>query len=245
MSNKRIIVALDFDSDTAAVALVEKLDSERCRLKVGQELFSRSGPHLVEKLVQDGFDVFLDLKFHDIPNTVARACMAAAELGVWMINVHASGGRHMLESAREAVAGCAHQPLLTGVTVLTSLSAEDLSTLGMDARPEQQVLRLARLSHAAGLDGVICSAREITPLRTVLPYSFKLVTPGIRPASASAHDQKRTMTPAQAVAAGSDYLVIGRPITQADDPLQVLIRIEAEIQPPLKQSAQGLTEQAD
>ena len=229
MNNKRIIVSLDFDNDISALELVEKLDKSRCRLKIGKELFTRSGPNLVEKFVKDGFDVFLDLKFHDIPNTVAKACVAAADLGVWMVNVHASGGQQMLESAREAIIKNTHQPLLIGVTVLTSLSAEDLQGIGLETTPEQQVLRLANLSNAAGLDGVVCSAKEITTLRGHLSSDFKLVTPGIRPAGVAQDDQKRVMTPKQAIVAGSDYLVIGRPITQAEDPLQALINIEEEI----------------
>ncbi len=233
MNSNRIIVSLDLDSEAAALALVEKLDAKRCRLKVGKQLFTRTGPGLVERLVQEGFDVFLDLKFHDIPDTVARACTAAADLGVWMVNVHAAGGRRMLDSAREALAKHTHRPLLIAVTVLTSLAAEELSDIGIKATPEQQVLRLAALSQAAGLDGVVCSARELTALRRGLDLSpaknFKLVTPGIRPAGAAPDDQRRVLTPGQAIAAGSDYLVIGRPITQAQDPLQALLEIEDEI----------------
>jgi len=229
MNGPRIIVSLDFENRQQALALAGTLDPSHCRVKVGKELFTRSGPAVVEELRGLGFDVFLDLKFHDIPHTVARACTAAAALGVWMLNVHASGGRAMLEAARAAVDAAGRRPLLVAVTVLTSLSAQDLREVGVDAAPEEQVLRLAKLARAAGLDGVVCSAREAVPLRLTCGSGFCLVTPGIRPAGAAAGDQKRVLTPGDAVRAGSDYLVIGRPVTRAPDPLQALIAIEDEI----------------
>jgi orotidine-5'-phosphate decarboxylase len=227
----RVIVALDFPNAEQAVALADRLQPAQCRLKVGKELFTRSGPILVETLQAKGFEIFLDLKFHDIPNTVAKACRAAADLGVWMVNVHASGGRKMMEAAREAVEGAAHKPLLIGVTVLTSMSGEDLAELGLSCTPEEQVLRLARLAQVSGLDGVVCSPLEVVALRETLGREFCLVTPGVRPKGASTDDQQRIMTPEDALQAGSDYLVIGRPITQADDPAEALARINAVIFP--------------
>ena len=218
-----IIVALDFPDAASAMAMAERLDPARCRVKVGKELFTAAGPAIVESLQQKGFDVFLDLKFHDIPNTAAGAVRSAAELGVWMVNVHASGGRRMMEACREVLARRAGpQPLLTAVTVLTSLEQEDLQEVGLDIEPMVQVQRLARLVQDCGLDGVVCSAREAKALRSTLGDDFKLVTPGIRPADASGDDQKRIVTPAQALENGSSYLVIGRPITSADDPAQAL-----------------------
>lgn len=229
MNGPRIIVSLDFESRKEALALARALDPSHCRVKVGKELFTRCGPAVVEELRGFGFDVFLDLKFHDIPHTVARACAAAADLGVWMLNVHASGGRAMLEAAREAVDAAGRRPLLVAVTVLTSLSVEDLREVGVDAAPDEQVLRLAQLARTAGLDGVVCSAQEALQLRLVCGSDFALVTPGIRPPGAASGDQKRVVTPGDAVRAGSDYLVIGRPVTRAADPLQALIAIEDEI----------------
>jgi orotidine-5'-phosphate decarboxylase len=225
----KIIVALDYPAAAPALALVDRLDPQRCALKVGKELFTRAGPALVETLVGRGFRVFLDLKFHDIPNTVAAACDAAADLGVWMVNVHASGGRRMMEAARERLAARAAAPLLIAVTVLTSLDREDLTEIGCPDEPLARVLRLAHLTHAAGLAGVVCSPQEAARVRGQLGAGLVLVTPGVRPASATSGDQKRVMTPRDAVAAGADYLVIGRPITAAEDALGALAAIEAEI----------------
>lgn len=225
----RIVVALDFAAAEPALALAQRLDPVRCRLKVGKELFVRAGPQLVRQLQDFGFEVFLDLKFHDIPNTVAAACRAAAELGVWMVNVHALGGSAMLRAAREAVDAVAHPPLLIGVTVLTSHGAETLEEIGLAGPPEGAVQRLAALSAGAGLDGVVCSAQEATALRQARGPGFRLVTPGIRPTGSARGDQTRIMTPGEALAAGSDYLVIGRPITQASEPLAVLEAVEREI----------------
>jgi orotidine-5'-phosphate decarboxylase len=225
----RIIVALDFDNEAAALALVEQLDPARCRLKVGKEMFTRSGPQLVERLVALGFDVFLDLKFHDIPNTVAGACRSAAELGVWMVNVHTLGGSKMMAAAREAIDKCSAQPLLIGVTILTSMGQEDLAEIGLPGSPEDNVKRLALLAEASGLDGVVCSPREVAMLRQEVARDFRLVTPGIRPAWAAKGDQTRITTPADALQLGSDYLVIGRPITAAEEPLQALLKIEQEL----------------
>lgn len=224
MPNKPVVVALDFDDKAKALALVDQLDPQQCRLKVGKEMFTLFGPDWVKTLVDKGFDVFLDLKFHDIPNTVAKAVAAAAELGVWMVNVHASGGRRMMEAAKAALAPYGDKaPLLIAVTVLTSMTDEELQELGVSATSaEEQVLLLASLTKAAGLDGVVCSAKEAQRLKATLGENFKLVTPGIRPAGSDAGDQRRVLTPKEALAAGSDYLVIGRPITQADDPMAVL-----------------------
>lgn len=226
----RIIVALDFADDGKALELVSGLDAQLCRLKVGKEMFTRFGPAFVEKLQAAGFDVFLDLKYHDIPNTVARACEAAADLGVWMLNVHAQGGRRMMVAAREALEKQASRPLLIAVTVLTSMEQEDLREVGLTGTPQDHVLQLAGLAQQSGLDGVVCSPLEIALLRDSIPNDFKLVTPGIRPAGAVADDQRRIMTPAEAVQAGSDYLVIGRPVTAAADPLKALQAIQSEIE---------------
>jgi len=229
-ASSRIIVALDFAAKTSALALVDQLDPARCRLKIGKELFTRCGPDLIEELHRREFAVFLDLKFHDIPNTVAAACDAAADLGVWMVNVHISGGMRMLAAAREQLnRRRTPPPLLIGVTVLTSLGAEDLAALGCSGSPAERVLALAQLGHAAGLDGIVCSPQEAAAVRTALGRELLLVTPGVRPAGAAVGDQQRIMTPAQAVAAGADYLVIGRPITQAADPLAALAAIEHEL----------------
>jgi len=229
MNDPRVIVALDYPDAESALALAGRLDPSACKLKVGKELFVSTGPQLVGRLVDRGFPVFLDLKFHDIPNTVAQACAAAARLGVWMVNVHASGGMKMMQAAKDALAGFASPPKLIAVTVLTSMGQEDLVQVGIGVEPQDQVIRLARLAHEAGLDGVVCSAREAQTLRQQLGAAFLLVTPGIRPAGVSSDDQKRILTPSQALAAGADYLVVGRPITQAADPVAALQSINAEI----------------
>ncbi|MFE8073181.1 orotidine-5'-phosphate decarboxylase [Marinobacteraceae bacterium S3BR75-40.1] len=227
----RIIVALDYNSREPALELVDQLDPALCRLKVGKEMFTRFGPQWVDVLQQRGFEVFLDLKFHDIPNTVARAVEAAADLGVWMVNVHASGGRRMMLQCAEALARrSGSRPYLIAVTVLTSMATEDLRELGFSQSPEELVSRWAVLTRDCGLDGVVCSARESRMLRDQLGDGFLKVTPGIRPAFAAQGDQQRIMTPADALAAGSDYLVVGRPVTQADNPLSALQAIQAEIQ---------------
>lgn len=225
MSDPRIIVALDYPQARPALALVRRLEPELCRLKVGKELFTATGPQLVEKLQKLGFDVFLDLKFHDIPNTTAQACKAAAALGVWMVNVHALGGKRMLEAAREALANVEHRPKLIAVTVLTSMAQDDLHGIGINASAAQMVPLLAGLARDSGLDGVVCSAQEALMLRRQYGKDFCLVTPGIRPASAAANDQSRIMTPRAALENGASYLVIGRPITQAPDPLLALQEI--------------------
>lgn len=224
-----LIVALDFAAPAEAVALASRLDPRHCRLKVGKALFTRSGPAILEPLLARGFEIFLDLKFHDIPNTVAGACRAAADLGVWMVNVHASGGRAMLEAAREALAKYSPRPLLTAVTVLTSLDAAALAEIGFNASPAEQVLRLARLAQAAGVDGVVCAPQEITLVKAACGRGFLTVTPGIRPAGASADDQSRIATPTAARAAGADHLVVGRPITQAADPAAAVLALNAEL----------------
>ncbi|NND66697.1 MAG: orotidine-5'-phosphate decarboxylase [Halioglobus sp.] len=224
-----IIIPLDYPSESQALEFARRLSPELCRVKVGKELFTRAGPALVEKLQKQGFEVFLDLKFHDIPNTVVGALRAAAELGVWMVNVHASGGRRMLEAGAEALAGYAQKPLLIGVTVLTSLSDEDLAELGYNETAAQRVSRLAALAQDCGLDGVVCSAQEAPRLRAERGAGFCLVTPGIRLAGDDAGDQRRVLTPADAIAAGADHLVIGRSITGANDPLAALERVREEI----------------
>lgn len=229
MSDSRIIVALDYPAAAPALALAQRLEPKLCRLKVGKELFTSAGPQLVEQLQQRGFEVFLDLKFHDIPNTTAQACKAAALLGVWMVNVHASGGRRMMEAAREALANIERRPKLVAVTVLTSMAQEDLRDIGIAASPPEMVSRLAQLAHDSGLDGVVCSAQEASMLRQQCGKDFCLVTPGIRPANVAANDQSRIMTPLSAIKAGSSYLVIGRPITQASDPLLALQEIIRDI----------------
>lgn len=229
MSDPKIIVALDYPNAQPALDLVARLEPSLCRLKVGKELFTAAGPQLVEQFMQHGFEIFLDLKFHDIPNTAAQACKAAAALGVWMVNVHALGGRKMMEAAREAVAQAARPPKLIAVTVLTSMAQEDLSELGIADTPAGMVLRLATLARDSGLDGVVCSAQEAALLRQHCGSKFCLVTPGIRPADAAADDQSRIMTPRAALESGASYLVIGRPITQAVDPLQALQGIAGQI----------------
>jgi len=226
----RIIVALDFAEVSQAMAMAARLNPDLCRLKVGKELFTRGGPALVEALQAQGFQVFLDLKFHDIPTTVAQACKAAAELGVWMVNVHTLGGRKMLEAARAALDKSARRPLLIGVTLLTSMEDGDLRDIGIGGAVEEQVVRLAGLAHQSGLDGVVCSAQEARSLRVRHGPGFCLVAPGIRPAGSATQDQRRVMTPREALHAGADYLVIGRPITQAHDPCQALENILAEIE---------------
>jgi orotidine-5'-phosphate decarboxylase len=228
-SGPRLIVALDYPDTAGAEAMAARLPPESCRLKIGKELFTRGGPALVEALQRRGFQIFLDLKFHDIPHTVAQACRAAADLGVWMVNVHALGGRAMLTAAREEVDKAAQPPRLIAVTVLTSLEQHDLEETGIAGSLEDEVVRLACLAQHCGLDGVVCSAREARSLRLRCGPDFCLVTPGIRPAGAGTQDQRRTHTPAEAIGAGADYLVIGRPITQAQDPVKALEAISAEV----------------
>jgi orotidine-5'-phosphate decarboxylase len=230
----RVIVALDFANPMRALGLAERLDPAQCALKVGKEMFVVAGPEPVRWMVARGFRVFLDLKFHDIPNTVAQACAAATRLGVWMLNVHAAGGSAMLVAARDAVVKTAAEegrapPLLIAVTVLTSLGDADLVLTGVPDTAARQAERLARLAAANGLGGVVCSAVEAPVLRRALPRPFKLVTPGIRPAGSAADDQARIITPQAAVANGADYLVVGRPITQAADPLAALAAINASL----------------
>ena len=226
MIGSPIIVALDYPDAATAQAMAARLDPKLCRVKVGKELFTAAGPALVEALVARGFEVFLDLKFHDIPHTVAGACKAATKLGVWMINVHASGGRAMMQAAREAVDGKAR---LIAVTVLTSMGDGDLADIGMQGGAKDAVTRLARLAQSAGVDGVVCSAQEARVLRGACGAAFDLVTPGIRLADGDRGDQKRIMTPRAAMDAGASYLVIGRPVTQAAEPLAVLERIQREL----------------
>ncbi len=229
MSEPKILVALDYDNQQQALELVEKLKPELCGLKIGKEMFTLFGPDFVRELVRRDFKVFLDLKFHDIPNTVAKACKAAAELGVWMVNVHASGGSKMMHAARQAIEQCDNRPLLIAVTLLTSMDEVAYSEIGFKRDLPEQVEHLASISKSAGLDGVVCSAWEARRLKEQLGKDFKLVTPGIRPPGSEIGDQSRIMTPEQAIVAGSDYLVIGRPITKASDPLKALYEISESI----------------
>lgn len=230
MQEPRVIVALDYDNKDNALSFVAQLDPSLCKLKVGKEMFTLFGPEFVKTLVSKGFDVFLDLKFHDIPNTVAKACKAAAELGVWMVNVHASGGVPMMKAAKEAIASSNHpQTKLIAVTVLTSMDQAQLSDVIDNVTPQQQVLRLCKLTQQAGLDGIVCSAQEAQVLRQTFTDEFLLVTPGIRPKGADAGDQKRVMTPDEAIDNGVSYLVMGRPITKADDPVAVLTSVNHSI----------------
>ena len=233
-ASARIIVALDFPDATSALGLVDRLDPAACAVKIGSELFTAAGPDVVRACAERGFRVFLDLKFHDIPNTVAQACAAATRLGVWMLNVHAGGGAPMLAAAREGVQRAAAEstrpaPLLIAVTVLTSLSDSDLSAIGFGAPAERQAARLAELAQTSGLDGVVCSPHEVTTLRAACRADFKLVTPGIRLAGAKGDDQTRIATPESAIRAGADYLVIGRPITHSSDPVTTLAAIRTSI----------------
>ncbi|WP_028489162.1 orotidine-5'-phosphate decarboxylase [Thiothrix lacustris] len=227
--SSRLIIALDFPTAAQALAFVEPLSPAECKLKVGFELFVAAGPDFVRQLTGRGFEVFLDLKFHDIPNTVASACKAAAGLGVWMINVHAAGGAKMMQAAREALQGFDKPPKLIAVTVLTSMDKVQLAGTGVTSEPAQQVQHLAQLAASSGLDGVVCSAQEAVMLRQLLGDDFLLVTPGIRPVGSDQGDQSRVMTPAQAREAGVSYVVVGRPITQAADPQAVITQINADL----------------
>lgn len=230
ISDPKVVIALDFANAAQVLQFIAPLDPRSCRLKVGKELFTAAGPQLVEQIIARGFEVFLDLKFHDIPNTCAKALTAAADLGVWMVNVHASGGRRMMEAAREAVDKAHQQPLLIAVTVLTSMEIADLREIGVAAAtPLEQVVRLAHLAHDCGMDGLVCSAQETQQLRREFGEQFCLVTPGIRPLGAEKGDQRRVVTPKEALAMGSSYLVIGRPITQSPDPVATLEAINCDL----------------
>ena len=230
--SSRVIIALDYADANSAMALVDRLEPSACKVKVGKELFTAAGPAFVTAIAQRGFDVFLDLKFHDIPNTVAQACKAAAQLGVWMVNVHALGGRAMMQAAREAIESAARRPRLIAVTVLTSMTEPDLREVGIEGSPLAEVLKLAQLAGDCGLDGVVCSAHEAGEIRDRVGSRFLRVTPGIRLPEDSAGDQKRVMTPQIAIESGASYLVIGRSVTRAADPLAVLARINREIAVP-------------
>lgn len=230
VTDSPVVVALDYANRDHALAFVDLIDPRDCRLKVGKEMFTLFGPQFVRELQQRGFDIFLDLKFHDIPNTAAHAVKAAADLGVWMVNVHASGGARMMTAAKEALLPFgADAPLLIAVTVLTSMEASDLQDIGITATPAEHAERLARLTQQCGLDGVVCSAQEAVRFKSELGQAFKLVTPGIRPQGSDAGDQRRIMTPEQALQAGVDYMVIGRPVTQSADPAQTLKAINASL----------------
>jgi len=228
MSSK-LIVALDYPTADEALRFVRLLSPDLCRLKIGFELFVSAGPDFVKKLVDAGFDIFLDLKFHDIPNTVASACRAASDLGVWMMNVHASGSDVMMRTAKQALIDCDSSAKLIAVTVLTSMDTQQLSKINISYQPDEQVKHLAKLTQQSGLDGVVCSAQEAKVLRELHGKDFLLVTPGIRPEGSDKGDQSRIMTPAQAYDAGVSYIVVGRPITQSDNPLNVIERINADM----------------
>ena len=232
--NPRIILVLDFADEAAVFELVDQLQPDQCRLKVGKELFTRCGPAIVRKLIDRGFDVFLDLKYHDIPNTVAQACLAAADLGVWMLNVHAMGGQHMLAAARTALDKLSNPPLLVAVTVLTSIDNSALQQMGFNETAAEAALRLAGMAKSEGLDGIVCSALEAGQMRKQFGPEFCLVTPGIRNKEDAKDDQRRIMTPADAITAGSHYLVIGRPITMADNSIDKLNEINKEVEARLK-----------
>ena len=225
-----IILALDLPTDRKAFELIQNIDASQCRLKVGKEMFTRYGPAFVEELQKQGFEVFLDLKFHDIPNTVASACKVASELGVWMVNVHALGGQKMMSDAREAIGHSASKTLLTAVTVLTSHDEQTLKAIGVDGDIELAVLRLALLAERSGVDGVVCSSQEVKKLKSKLKQSFLYVTPGIRPQWANKNDQSRVMTPAEAQDVGVNYIVVGRPVTRSQDPYQALEKIKQELE---------------
>lgn len=229
MSNKPILVAIDKPDAESALQLINQLDPNLCRIKIGKELFTAAGTEFVKDLVDRGFEIFLDLKFHDIPNTVAKAVKAAAELGVWMVNVHASGGAKMMAASKAALEGVEKPPLLIAVTVLTSMSEEELKALGVNTPLQDHVLNLAKMAKASGLDGVVCSAQEAAALKAELGAEFILVTPGVRPAGADVGDQTRVVTPEQAIKNGSDYLVIGRPITEAESPSVALTTIASSL----------------
>ena len=226
----KVLIALDYDDQNAAIEFVKQLSPNECRLKVGKEMFTYFGPQFVQQLIDLGFDIFLDLKFHDIPNTVAKAVTAAAKMGVWMVNVHASGGPEMMQKAKAALEEFGdNAPLLIAVTVLTSMDEAELKRLGVNKSPAEQVIYLANLAKESGLDGVVCSAQESQTLKAQFGQEIKLITPGIRPAGSDAGDQKRIMTPKQAIESGSDYLVIGRPITQSSNPAQTLNEINRSL----------------
>jgi len=229
MNDPRIIVALDFDDLLSVKSLVSRLSPSLCRLKIGKELFTSCGPEVVEYVQNKGFEVFLDLKFHDIPVTTAKACKVASDLGVWMVNVHALGGPRMLEAASEAIKASRSKTKLIAVTILTSHSQSEIEAVGLSKSIDDQVDLLSVLAFNAGLDGVVCSAREVDKLRSIHGKGFLLVTPGIRPVGSELHDQKRAVSPAKAIESGSNYLVIGRPITQAKDPIKVLTEINSSI----------------
>jgi orotidine-5'-phosphate decarboxylase len=233
LNKKPLIVALDYPTPAEALALARRLSPSLCQVKVGKELFTAGGPQVVDDLMTLGFDVFVDLKYHDIPNTVAGACRAATKLGAWMINVHAAGGRRMLEAAVDAVAKNTlpgrEKPILIAVTMLTSLGADELPEIGLEADTNAVVSRYAALSHAAGMDGVVCSAQEATWLKSRFGAAFQLITPGIRLADDAKGDQTRVVTPVDAIKMGSDYLVIGRSVTGAKDPVATLEAIQKSL----------------
>lgn len=230
MQGAKVIVALDYPHIEQALTFVDKIEPGTCHLKVGKEMFTLFGPECVRQFQDRGHSVFLDLKFHDIPNTCARAVAAAADLGVWMVNVHASGGERMMLAARQALEPYGKEkPLLIAVTVLTSMARDDLAGIGIDKDPQEHVVSLATLSRNCGLDGVVCSAHESRQLKELLGVDFKLITPGIRPKGANMDDQRRVMAPLEALLAGSDYLVMGRPITQSKDPAKLLAQINLSL----------------
>ncbi len=229
MSDPKIIVALDYSNEKQALNFIAQLNNQLCRLKIGKEMFTHFGPQLIEKIQSKDFEIFLDLKYHDIPNTTAKACEAAADLGVWMLNIHAGGGRKMMEAAANAIANHKLKPHLIAVTVLTSLSQQDLIEIGINDSPATHAIKLAKLAQDSGINGIVCSAQEASSMRKQFTDDFLLVTPGIRTKNNKSDDQQRIMTPLNAINAGADYLVIGRPITQSDNPMGTLLTINSDI----------------
>ena len=226
---QKIILALDFDSESETLNFIERLDPKLCKLKIGKQLFVREGPKIVTSMIDRGFDVFLDLKFHDIPNTTVKACEAAADMGCWMVNIHAFGGRIMMEAVANSFARLKAPPLLVSVTVLTSFDGQEISRIGLNKTLDNQVELLAKLSYDSGIDGVVCSALEIGKIKKSVGSKFIYVTPGIRVLGDAMHDQSRVVTPEKAILLGSDYIVIGRSITSDKDPLKKLKQINLNL----------------
>jgi len=231
MNDPKIIIAIDQMIIVDLEILLGKLDPQMCRIKIGKSMFTRYGLEPIKTVQRFGFDVFLDLKYHDIPNTVGDAVEAAADHGVWMVNLHAAGGQKMMETARERLVKHDHHPLLIAVTCLTSLDADDLQYLGIMHTPTSYAWGLANAAYECGMDGIVCSPHEVHEIREshLFDANFMTVVPGIRPSYAKLNDQKRVMTPREAIKEGATYLVIGRPITEAENPIAMLTKISSEI----------------
>jgi len=228
MNDSKVIVALDFSSLNETEIFLKKIKGQNCRLKVGKELFTKEGPNVIKLIQQYDFEIFLDLKFHDIPNTVSHAIKASCNLGVWMVNVHASGGKQMMLAAREAVECSSHKPLLIAVTILTSFDNSSYQELGFKNDLQEQIAYLATMSEKSGMDGIVCSANDICFIKPLVNEKFQFITPGIR-VQKSSDDQKRVTTPENAISNGSNYLVIGRPVTLSDDPASMIEKINQSI----------------